>query len=112
MRVDAAEKLRWGDVVIDEHAARRDLDELIDHLAAHREVDDEQVIRVHFAEETPVGAHVRDARLRLDGVCERVIAPVPELLAQREDVVAHRVARGEGRMELVDPHLGAYPITA
>src|SRR5205807_7705568 len=36
VRVDAAEELGRRDVVIDEHAARRDLDELVDDLAAHR----------------------------------------------------------------------------
>ena len=112
VRIDAAEELRWRDVVIHEHAARRDLDQLIDDLAAHREMDDEQIIRLHLPEEPAVRPHIGDAGLRLDRVRERVIAPVPDLLAQREDVVAHGVAGREGWMELMHPHFGACPITA
>ncbi len=98
--------------MINEHAARGDLDELVDDLAAHREMDDQKVFRLHFAEEPAVRTHVGDAGLGLDRVGERVVPPVTELLAQREDVIAHRVARGKGRVELVHSHFGAYPITA
>ena len=112
VRVDAAEELGGRDVVIDEHAARRDLDELVDDLAAHREVDDQEIFRLHVTKEAAVRPHVGDAGLGLDRVRERFIAPVPDLLAQRKDVVAHRVARSERRMELMDSHFGAWPMTA
>ena len=112
VRVDAAEELGRRDVVIDEDAARRDLHELVDDLAAHREMDDEEIVRLDLAEEPTIRTHVRDAGLRFDRVGERVVAPVPGHLAQREDVVAHRVARRERRMKLVHPHAGACPITA
>ena len=112
VRVDAAEELGWRDVVVHEHAARGDLDELVDDLAAHREMDDQKIVRLHVAEEPAVRAHVGDAGLRLDRVGERVVPPVTELLAQREDVIAHRVAWGKGRVGLVHSHCGAYPITA
>ena len=110
--VDAAEELGWGDVVIHEHTARGDLHELIDDLAAHRKMDEEQIVGLDLAEEPAIRAHVGDAGLRLDRVGERVVAPVPDLLAQREDVVAHRVAGREARVELMDSHFGACPITA
>src|SRR5205814_8787434 len=112
VRVDAAEEFGWRDVVIHEHAARGDLHELIDDLAAHREMDEEQIVRLDLAEEPAIRANVGDARLRLDRVGERLVAPVPDLLAQREDVVAHSVAGREGRVELMDSHFGACPITA
>ena len=113
VRIDAAEELGGRDVVVDEDASRLDLHELVDDLVAHREVDDEHVVRLHVAEQPAVRAHVGDAGLRLDRVRVRVIAPSADALAEREDVVAHRVGGREDRMELVDGgHDGARPTTA
>ena len=113
VRIDAAEELGGRDVVVDEDASRLDLHELVDDLVAHREVDDEHVVRLHVAEQPAVRAHVGDAGLRLDRVRVRVIAPSADAFAEREDVVAHRVGGREDRMELVDGgHDGARPTTA
>ena len=99
--------------MIDEDPARRDLEDLVDDLAAHREMHDDEIAGMHIAEHAPVRAHINDSRLCLDRVRERLEAPVADLLAKREHVIAHRVARCEHRMELVNPHFaGAQPITA
>ena len=87
--------------------------ELVDDRVSHREVDDDHVVRLHVAEQPAVRAHVGDAGLRLDRVRVRVIAPSADALAEREDVVAHRVGGREDRVELVDGgHDGARPTTA
>ena len=63
--VHAAEELRRGHVVIDEHLPRGQLRELVEHLVAHREVEDEQVRRLHRPEEPPVRQDSVGAGLRL-----------------------------------------------
>src|SRR5439155_20265218 len=84
-------------------AAGRELRELVEDLVAHREMQHERVVRAHRAEELAVRARLAvDAVLRLNRVRLRVVAPLAEARAQREDVIGHRVVRREDRMELVD----------
>ena len=114
VRVDAAEKLGRGDVVVDEDLPRVQLHQLVDDLVAHREMHDEHVVRLDVTEQAPIGPDVGDTRLGFDRVRIRLVAPAADAPAQSEDVVAHRVAGREGRMELMDrAHVtGARPTTA
>jgi len=54
VRVDAHEELRRRDVVIDEHATRGETRELVEDFMAHREVQDERVVRADLAEQLAV----------------------------------------------------------
>ena len=110
--VDAGEELRRRDVVVDEDAPRIELHELVEDLAPDGEVEDERVARPHGAEEPAVRKRV-DAVLHLERVGLGLVAPLAQPPAKREDVVAHRVARREHRVELMDRgHDGLQPVTA
>jgi hypothetical protein len=112
--VDAAEELRRRHAVVDEHAPSLDLDQLVEDLAADREVQDERVLRLDGPEEAPVRQRV-DAGLDLERVRVGLVAPASQPAAQREDVIAHRVAVRENGVELVHRGRhddGARPITA
>ena len=112
--VDTAEELGRRDVVIHEHAARRDLHQLVEHLVAHREMQDQRVLGAHGAEQPAVRQRLvlhRGLRLHREGV--GLEAPRAQAIPQREDVIAHRVAGRQHRMELMDRgHFGARPTTA